>query len=54
MYTPSPKTAQLPKVAANRKWKTLFLPYVSKKSNYVIRLFSNHKPCPQRLILTCT
>ena len=30
MYTPSPKNAQLPKIAPNQKWKTLFLPYVSK------------------------
>ena len=30
MYTPSPKTAQLSKIASNQKWKTLFLPYVSK------------------------
>ena len=30
MYHPSPKTAQLPKIVPNQKWKTLFLPYVSK------------------------
>ena len=29
-YHPSPKMTQLPKIAANQKWKTLFLPYVSK------------------------
>ena len=30
MYHPGPKTAQLSKIAANRKWKNLFLPFVSK------------------------
>ena len=30
MYHPSPKTAQLSKIAANQKLKTLFLPSVSK------------------------
>ena len=30
MYTPSPKTAQLSKIVSNQKWKTLFLPYISK------------------------
>ena len=29
-YHPSPKTTQLAKIAPNRKWKTLFFPYVSK------------------------
>ena len=29
-YTPSPKTAQLPKIATNRKWKTFFFPTFQK------------------------
>ena len=29
-YHPSPKIAQLLKIASNQKWKTLFFPYVSK------------------------
>ena len=33
MYHPSPKTAQLAKIASNRKWKTLFLPYIPKSRN---------------------
>ena len=35
MYHPSPKTAQLAKIASNRKWKTIS-PIRFKKSNYVI------------------
>ena len=30
MYHPTPKTTPISKIAPNRKWKTLFLPYVSK------------------------
>ena len=30
MYHPGQKMAQLAKIASNQKWKTLFLPYVSK------------------------
>ena len=33
MYTPSPKMAQLAKIASNRKWKTIS-PLRFKKSNY--------------------
>ena len=29
IYHPSPKTTQLPKIAPNQNWKTLFLPYIS-------------------------
>ena len=29
-YHPSRTTTQLSKIALNQKWKTLFLPYVSK------------------------
>ena len=30
MYHPTQKIAQLPKIASNKKWITLFLSYVSK------------------------
>ena len=42
MYNPSPKTVQLSKVTTNRKWKTIS-PLRFKKSDYVIRLFSNDR-----------
>ena len=41
MYHPSPKTAQLSKIDHKSKMENFFSPLRFKKSNYVIRLFSN-------------